>query len=80
MCSFHLKTCLEAVCLFDIQTESDIRLLLFPYIDRMFVFLLGGLHLSSDFVSYSLVSADFYLKSMCTTPEFCDSALISPIF
>ena len=29
VCSFHLKTCLEAVCLLDIQTESDIRLLLF---------------------------------------------------
>ena len=64
MCSLHLKTCLEAVCLLDIQTESDIRLLLFPYICHMFVFLSGGLHLSSDFASYSVVSADFYLKSM----------------
>ena len=35
-----------------------------------------GLHFSSDFVSYSVISADFYLKSMCTTPEFCDSALM----
>ena len=57
MCSFHLKTCLEAVCLLDIQTESDIRLPFFPYIYRSSVFSWEGLHLSSDFVSYSVVSA-----------------------